>query len=213
MDPDKLDSGFRRNDGLGGPFQRARLQRNWWIRGDPEICHSQKPTIAANDAAIVATPYPLAALLLHRDEQVEGRFLSSLIGPFYANDVIAGLLKRMLRSCVTFFVFLFCTAVRLHCHRCAAVSEVPGFLAKRRPARSNQEGDRLPGARFEARPVGSVNRGCQVLLSLAFGYWLPGNLNHGEIVRAVTTTVRHFENLAVGTWSSVHPRDSRAAAR
>ena len=140
----------------------------------------------------------LAVPLLHRDEKVEGCFLASLIGPFHANDVVARFLKDMLGSCVAFFVFLFRTSVRLHCHRCAAVSKVPGFLAERRPTRSNQEGYWLPGTRTEAGPIGSMNGGCEVFLTLLFGCWLRGDLNHCKIVRAVTTTVRHFENLAVG---------------
>src|SRR5689334_6900447 len=113
----------------------------------------------------------------------------------------------MLGSGVAFFVLLFRTAVRFHCRRGGTVSEVPGFLAERRPARSNQKGDRLPGARAEARPVGSVNGRCQVLLALFLPCCLAGNLNDCKIVRAVTSTVRHFENLAVGARTFVHPRD------
>lgn len=77
------------------------------IRGVQESEHSQKPTIAASNAAIVATCYLLFTPLLHRDKKMEGRFLASFIGTFHANDVIARFLKHMLRSCVAFFVFLF----------------------------------------------------------------------------------------------------------
>jgi hypothetical protein len=97
--------------------------------------------------------------LLHGDEKVEGRLLSSLVRPFHPNDVFARLLERMLRSCVAFFVFLDTTPVGLRRHQCAAVSEVPGFVPERRPARSHQKCDRLAGAHVESGPVGGVDRG------------------------------------------------------
>ena len=82
----------------------------------------------------MATCYLLFTPLLHWDKKMEGRFLASFIGTFHANDVIARFLKHMLRWGLAFFVFLFRTPVGLHCHQCGAVSEVPGLLAKRRPA-------------------------------------------------------------------------------
>ena len=88
--PDKLDSGFRRIDVAVLSSALSKTQDGRKQRGNLGS---------------------LFAPLLHRDEEVEDRFLSSLISPLHPNDVIARLLKHMLRSCVTFFVFLFRTPI------------------------------------------------------------------------------------------------------